>query len=276
MSDLSIAVLTVDGGGSAHLAAAAMRHPGIAVRRLRAGELRLDGVAGVVIDAPPSRRAELVTALLPDCRVPVLVEAPAATTARAARALAGAVERHLVLSLNPLRHALPTRRLTERMRETPDPLETFFAAWRFRPGAMWRDALPQLLDYVGTLVPGRPLRVSASSRRNPEVLLALLRYDSGVVGSLEVGGHLPADARADPELFIECFCRESVYHCWPGNQAVRVEGPRPVLRDWSPDPAEHMISVFTDAVRGRDAPRRSVADDAAALEVAEELLGWRP
>lgn len=114
--------------------------------------------------------------------------------------------------------------------------------------------------------------MSASSRGKPEILLAMVRYDSGVVGSLEVGAHLPATARTGPELFIECFCRESVRHCWPGNQAARVEGARPASRDWSPDPAEHMIAVFTDAVHGRDVPRRSLADDVTALELAEELL----
>jgi hypothetical protein len=47
--------------------------------------------------------------------------------------------------------------------------------------------------------------------------------------------------------------------------------PRLVSRDWSPDPAEEMISVFTHALRGGEGAVRSVADDVPVLELAEEL-----
>jgi predicted dehydrogenase len=272
MSTPRVGILVVDGGGSVRLGAAAMQHPGIDARQLKPGDRDLDGLAGVVIDAPAQRRGDLVSALLRGCRVPVLVEAPAAHTAKAAGALAEMAGTDRVVTLNPLRHALPTRRLRDRMLEKQDPLETFFAAWRFSSGPTWRAALPQLLDYVATLSRGRPLRVSVSMRRNPEVLLAILRYESGVVGSLEIGGHLPASVSTGPELLVECFCRESVHHCTPGSQAVRVDGVRPVSRDWLPDPAEHMMGVFADMLRGGDAPGRSLADDATVLKLAEQLL----
>ena len=40
------------------------------------------------------------------------------------------------------RRGLELAMLQERLLETHDPLETFFAAWRFGPGTMWRHALP--------------------------------------------------------------------------------------------------------------------------------------
>lgn len=94
-----------------------------------------------------------------------------------------------------------------------------------------------------------------------------------MVASVGVGAHLPSTVPASQELVVECFCRESVHHCWPGNQTVRVEGREPLARDWSPDTAAHMVAVFVDALHGRPVPEGFVTDDAAALALAETLQG---
>jgi hypothetical protein len=258
------------------LAAAAERHPAVNVRQVGPDERIPVDVAGVVIDVPLLLRSRVLERLAGRAGVPVLVEAPVTTRIARARTLAGRVRDIPVFSLNPLPHWVPTRRFQEQVREASDPVETIFAAWRFRRGSDWSHALPQLVDYLGGIV-GKPVaRHTVASRTNPTLHLITLRYTNDVVASLEVGHHLPESAVVPEELLVECFCRETVFHCDAWGQSLTVEGNERGVHDWSPDPADRMLASFLNAIRDGQPMERSLADDLDALDLCDRILAAPP
>jgi hypothetical protein len=254
------------------LAAAAERHPMVSTRQVGPDERVPVDVAGVVIDVPLLLRSRVLERMAGRSSVPVLVEAPVTTRIARARTLAEHARDIPVFSMNPLRHWLPTRRFQEQIRDAADPVETIFAAWRFRRGSDWSHALPQLVDYLGGIV-GKPVaRHTVVSRTNPTLHLITLRYTNDVVASLEIGHHLPETAAAPEELLIECFCRENVFHCEAWGQSLTVEGSSRGVHDWSPDPADQMLSSFLSAIRDGHPMVRSLADDLDALDLCDQVL----
>jgi len=102
-------------------------------------------------------------------------------------------------------------------------------------------------------------------------LIATLRYASGVIGSLELGCHLPGNFPLSWELVVECFGAEHSYHCAPGQQSVSVYGAVAGAYDWQPDPAEAIVASFAGWLRGGPRPLGSIADDLTALALSDRI-----
>ena len=271
MERIAVGVVTADAPTELDLAAAAERHEGIIAHRIAPDEPPARSLSALIIDVPLEERGPVVELAANRWRVPILVETPFADTLDRASALAAGVDGVGLFSMNPLRHALPTRRLAEGLTQSDDPVETLFAAWRFRAGDRWEHALPQLLDYV-SWVSGNPLdRIAAMRRDQPPAMLVSLRYANGVVGSLEVGAHLPHGYPTRSSLLIECFCTDSVHHCAPDNQAITILGLRCERHGWLPDPAPDIISAFVDALRTGQPPPRGERDDLRLLAVCQAV-----
>ncbi|MBV9171894.1 MAG: hypothetical protein JOZ81_17615 [Chloroflexi bacterium] len=243
---------------------------GLLARAARSAGLDLeaprDGMTGVIVDAPLDQRARVLAEVRHSWQVPALVEAPLAATAREARERLNARD---LVPVNALRYGLHTRRLVEELRGADDVLETLFAAWRFRGGALIDEKLPLLLDYVRELCPQRIERISAMERVDPFVMTVTLRHAGGVIGSLEVGAHLAGSFPSPSELVIECFCRETVWHCLPGRQSVEVVGQN--ATEWQPDPFVAAVNAFAAWLEGGPRPPGDVQRDVAALELAEKI-----
>jgi hypothetical protein len=189
---LSIGVVQVDGDVGVGLAAAARRHPAISLRSVPPDEDPPSGVDAFIVEAPAAKRTEVVQRF--NGLGPILTESP----------ITADVER--VVSVNPLRYALHTRRLVEEIRRSEELLETIFIAYRFHRTAA---QLVHALDYMQVLQPGEVQHVAALQRDNPMLILANLRYSSGTLASLELGNHLPAEFPAADELVVECFSRSA-------------------------------------------------------------------
>src|ERR1051326_1976746 len=198
---LTIGLIQAEGDINNGLAAAARRHPAMSVQPLPVDRDPPEGLDAFVVEAPMASRTDTVKRF--GCVAPVLTESPITR------------EVEPVVSANPLRYALHTRRLIEEVRLNETLLETIFIAYRFRHGAA---PLVHALDFVQALQPGDVEHVAALERDNPSVLLANLRYSSGTLVSLELGNHLPSDFPSNEELVVECFSNERAYHCMPGNQ----------------------------------------------------------
>jgi len=272
VSRLSLAVITDDPPADGGLAAAVERDHHVASHRVAIGGEFPAGVDGVVVDVPLAKRAEALSMIGGRPDVPVLAEMPVAPSVQQGRALAETLSGRPVVSLNPLAYHVPTKRLLDLIAGGIDPLETFFAVWRFHPADGWDQALARGVGFAGSLTRSVPIRISALHRPSPSVLIALLRYENGVVGSFELGSHLPDAAPRFPELLIECFCHDSAYHCRAENQAITLEGDSRIHRDWAPDPAVAMLTAFLDVIRGDNGPHRGLEDDLKTLAVCEEML----
>jgi hypothetical protein len=259
-----------DGG----LASAAARQPGWTVRAVPDDEYASDGLAALVVDVPPRGRAAVLERLSARrWHIPILIEGPVIVHPDRTDLVENLGLADLVVAANPLRYALHTRRLLEELTRTdaPQSLHTFFAAWRFRPESTTEHALPQLLDYLGGMCPEAPLRVSAMQDVRKSVVIVTLRYASDVLGSIEVGRHLPASFPSESELVVECFCETSAYACEPGRQAVEVYGRDRGAFSWQPSAAEAIANAFAGWLRGAPRPHGSIANDVATLRLVDRI-----
>jgi len=272
VNPLTLGIVRLSGAGGTGLAAAAERHPGVVSRCVTVEDRPATDITGLVIDVPPIDRQAVVLQLARRWRVPFLLEAPVALTPDGVTEVERACGEAPVCSENPLRHHLPTRRLREQVVAAADPVEQVFAAWRFRQGGFDRGALAQLIDYLGHLVGSRVARATTMRRDRPAAFLVSLRYENDVVGSVEIGEHLPASLPWRSELLIECFCRERVYHCAPDTQAITVDGRRRASVDWSEPAFGHIISTFVEALAGGHAPERSLGSDLGALVICRAIV----
>jgi hypothetical protein len=220
-----------------------------------------DRIDGLIVDAPPRQRAQVLAQLRQTWRVPILIEAPVAF---------GEPDADVVVA-NPLRYGLHTRRLLEAVRAGADEAETFFAAWRFKVGAVPETALPLLVDFVRALCPDEIARVTVLERNDPWLLLATLRFASGALGNLEIGGHLPLGYPAPSEFVAEWFSNQRAFSCMPGNQSVALFGAAPAAHDWQPDPASAVVDAFADWLAGGPRPPGSIVDDQRARDLVEQL-----
>jgi hypothetical protein len=272
MDSLVIGLIEGEGPTDLALARAAARSPGLVVRVLTLDEPYSDDVAGLIVDASLQQRVELLARVAERWPVPILIESPVAADLEHAHGVQHLAENEAIVAANPLRYALHTRRLLEELAGTNDPLQTFFAAWRFRAQSAATHALPQLLDYVGALCMDRPGRLSAMRHELlPAILMVTLRYASDVLGSIEVGDHLPEDFPSDSELVVECFCRASAYSCTPSNQAVQLYGEGHVSYEWQPRPADVMVAAFTGWLRGGARPPGGVGNDLTTLRLVDRI-----
>lgn len=276
MNPLTIGIVMPNGAGKSGLAAAVERHPAVISRPITLEDKAAADVMGLVIDAPLADRETIMLRLAGRWHVPFLVEAPAAVTADGIDAIRRAQGRHPVFSENRLHHHLPTRRLRERLAAAADPVEQLFAAWRFRQGAFDRGAFVQLSDYLRQLVGSDVARVTTMRRDGPTAFLVSLRYENDAVGSVEIGEHLPPSFPSESELLIECFCRETVYHCEPYHQAISVDGRMRASVDWSEPAYESIAAAFVQTLMEGGEPARSADDDLKALALAETVLGAEP
>jgi hypothetical protein len=272
MDSLAIGLIEGDVPTGLGLASAAARSPGLSVRMLAVDEPYSDDVAGLIVDTPLEERAKLLARVAERSSLPILIESPVAEDLERAHRVQHLAENAAIVAANPLRYALHTRRLLEELAAANDPLHTFFAAWRFRAQSPTAHALPQLLDYVGALCVDQPGRLSAMQHRlPPAILTATLRYASDVLGSIEVGDHLPEDFPSESELVVECFCDATAYSCTPSNQAVQLYGEGHVSYEWQPRPADAMVAGFTGWLRGGARPPGGVANDLTTLRLVDRI-----
>jgi hypothetical protein len=266
---LEVGIVGTDSSTGIGLGVAATRHPDLRTRTLTVeGAADARAVDGLVVDVPLASRGKTLRRLARDCQMPILVEAPAADNVEDLRALADMAAGHIV-SANPLRYAIHTRRLVEEIRGAHDPVETFFAAQRFRAQSIPPHALPRLLDYLLDICGEDITRVAAVTRQDPSVQVVSLRYASGAIGSLEVGAHLPQGFPNQSELIVECFCRSHAFHCTPDSQAVSLydaAGQRQV--DWQPQPSDSIVNGFATWLLGGQRPEGAVARDLDAMSLA--------
>jgi pimeloyl-ACP methyl ester carboxylesterase len=254
------------------LARAAARSPGLSVRVLTVDEPYSDAVAGLIVDASLGQRAQLLARVAGRWPVPILIESPVAGDVEHACSVQHLAEDEAIVAANPLHYALHTRRLLEELAGANDPLQTFLAAWRFRAPSTAEHALPQLLDYVGALCMDQPGRLSAMQRRlGPAIVTVTLRYASDVLGSIEVGGHLPESFPSESELVVECFCHASAYSCVPGNQAVQLYGGGHAAHEWQPEPADAIVARFAGWLRGGARPPGGIANDLTTLRLVDRV-----
>jgi predicted dehydrogenase len=229
-----------------------------------------DSVAALVVDVPLAKRAAVLERLLARClRLPILIEAPVVVDPSLAGAMADLARDDSVVVANPLRYALHTRRLLEDV--TRERMQTFFAAWRFRSESSHEHALPQLLDYICALCPETPRRISAMQHGEQPIVIVTLRYPSDVLGSIEVGGHLPRSFPTESELVFECFCETSAYVCEPGHQTIEVYGAEHGAHPWQPEPADAIVTAFAGWLRGGARPPGSIADDVANRRLVDRV-----
>jgi hypothetical protein len=170
--------------------------------------------------------------------------------------------------VNPLRYALHTRRLIEEVRHNQEQLETIFIAYRFRRASA---QLVHALDFLLALQPGEIQHIASLQREKPSLMVASLRYSSGMLVSLEVGNHVPDDFPSAEELVVECFSNEHAYHCMPGNQSISSLSAQTRQVDWQPDVADGIVAAFAEWLNGGPRPPGSGRDDLVALELAERI-----
>ncbi|HLZ30357.1 MAG TPA: hypothetical protein VKV73_23800 [Chloroflexota bacterium] len=207
---------------------------------------------------------------MPRPRLPILIEAPVIVDGSLGGVIVDlAGDADSVVVANPLRYALHTRRLLEAV--TREPVQSFFAAWRFRSASNTEHALPQLLDYLGALCPEPPVRISAMQHREQPIVIVSLRCASDVLGNIEVGGHLPRSFPTSSELVLECFCEASALVCEPGHQAVEVYGAERGAHAWQPEPGDAIVTAFAGWLRGGPRPPGSLADNVANLRLVDRV-----
>jgi hypothetical protein len=251
---LNICLVQVDGDTNLGLGAAARRQPGMSVQSLRLDRDPPDGIDACIVEAPATNRTDLVQRF---SRVaPVLTESP----------ITSDIEQ--VVSVNPLRYAVHTRRLVEEVRQHEKLLELIFIAHRFRRAG---SQLVHVLDLVSALQPGDIAHVAALHHDDPSLTLASLRYSSGTLVSVEVGSHLPAEFPSAEELVVECFSNEHAYYCAPGNQSVTSVGAHSAQVNWQPDVADAAVADFAGWLNGGPRPPGSGRDDLFALELVERI-----
>jgi hypothetical protein len=265
-----VGIIEYGPGSGLGLARAARQLAGIACRSVSTDEAPNADVAGLILEGPLAGRGDLLARLAPLWGVPILVESPVAESAEQAGSIAE-LTGDSVVACNPLCYGLHTRRLIEELRTAEDPLETLFAAWRFRPDSATPESLPQLLGYLSELCSADVMRVSAMVRATPRVLTVSMRFATGALGSLELGAHLPRAFPAPSELVMECFCRSRVFHCTPGEQAITVYGPTHTHLDWQPTAGETIVRAFAAWLGGAPRPAGGALQDAAALRLAERI-----
>jgi len=275
MSDAGSLLLVGIVGGDAptelNLARAATSAAGLSTRSVAPDTAPDPTLSALVVDVDLDDRADILRRLAATWQVPILVEAPAADTPQQLRYLAEATGDRIV-SANPLRYGLHTRRLIEEYRSAEDPLETVSATLRFRRPSLPGYALSRLLDYLNDLYPEDIERIAAMAYQDPLVQVVSLRYASGALGSLEVGAHLPANFPNESELIVECLCRSHLFRCAPAHQSVSVYDPSSVRRiDWQPDPADAIVKSFTTWLRDGPRPAGDVGRDLAAISLARAI-----
>ncbi len=271
MNGLRLAVLTDVSAGDHGLAAAIEREPRVVARHVTLGSELPPNVDGVVVDVPLAKRFHALSSLSGRMDLPILTETPFAPNLALGHTLAEQLSGHRVASLNPLAHHVSTMRLLEQVAEAADPLETFFAARRFRSLDRSDQHLAQIVGFANALTRSFPIRLSALRRSSPDVLIALLRYEGDVVGSLEIGGHLPNQGPRFSELLIECFCHASAYQCRAENQTITLEADSRTYLDWAETPAAAMLSTFIALIQDDRMPRRGVEDDLRTLAICAEI-----
>jgi predicted dehydrogenase len=238
-----------------------------------------------------------VAARLIDAGVHVLVEKPIAATIDEANDLARrAGERGIVLGVGHIERFNTAvqelrRRLEEGQGGTVIQLQARrvgpFPA-RIRDVGVIHDLAPHDIDIMRFLLGSEPVRAYAETRRHintehEDLLLGLLTFESGVIGTLDINWLTPTKTRelsvlCEKGLFVVDYIAQSLtfyenHAARPNPGAPRgvSEGPMTRYPVNFREPLRLELEAFRDAVRtGGPAPVTAV-DGIAALRVAEAL-----
>ena len=291
-SDLTHLDAVVDPGEQGE-AVAALRH----ARRLRSLEELLAGAPPdfAVVAVPTSAHFEVASALL-EAGIPVLVEKPIAATENEAQALLELSERlgvelavgH-VERFNPavgvLREKLEAKELGRVFQVHTRRLSPFPA--RVGDTGVAFDLATHDLDLMCELA-GTPVRVSAEIDRrahssHEDLLAAILRFDSGIIGLLEVNWLTPTKVRqltvtGERGMFIIDYLNQhlTLYEnahesaSWPALDVFDGVTEGNVIRYAIPrvEPLRAQLEAFVRRVRGEDVEVISAADGLRALRLA--------
>lgn len=293
LTQLDVVVDPTDQGA----AVASLRH----ARRLDSLEQLLAGPLPdlVVVAVPTAAHFEVASAVL-EAGVPVLVEKPIAATESEAKALLELSERRdvelavgHVERFNPavrvLRDKLRANELGRVFQVHTRRLSPFPA--RVGDTGVAFDLATHDLDIMCELA-GTPVRVSAEIDRrahssHEDLLAAILRFDSGIIGLLEVNWLTPTKVRqltvtGERGMFIIDYLNQhlTLYEnahesaSWPALDVFDGVTEGNVIRYAIPrvEPLRAQLDAFARRVRGEDVEVISAADGLRALRLALDVV----
>ena len=274
-------------------AVATLRH----ARRLQSLEELLAGTAPdlAVVAVPTSAHFEVASALL-EAGIPVLVEKPVAATESEAQALLELSERLGVLlavghveRFNPAVGALQQKLLANELGRVFQVHTRRLSPFPARVGdtGVAFDLATHDLDIMCELA-GTPIRVSAEIDRrahssHEDLVAATLRFDSGIIGLLEVNWLTPTKVRqltvtGERGMFIIDYLNQhlTLYEnahesaSWPVLDVFDGVTEGNVIRYAIPrvEPLRAQLEAFARRVRGEDVEVISAADGLRALRLA--------
>jgi UDP-N-acetylglucosamine 3-dehydrogenase len=248
-----------------------------------------------IVAVPTAAHAEVALPLI-EAGVPVLVEKPIAGTVEDANAIIDAAERRgVVLGVGHVERYNPAvRALAEKLREgllgrvfqvharrlSPFPL-------RVGDAGVALDLATHDLDLMCEFA-GRPLRVTAETdqrahRSHEDLLAATLRFDTGIIGLLEVNWLTPAKVRqltvtGERGMFVVDYLNQhlTLYENAQASEAWETiaifegvtEGNMTRFAIQRTEPLRAQLEAFVEAVRGRPTTLVSGADGLRAVRLA--------
>jgi predicted dehydrogenase len=252
-----------------------------------------------VVAVPTGEHASVATALV-DAGIAVLVEKPIASDVPSATRLLEAARRQdVVLAVGHVERFNPAVRELERRLEAAELGRVFqvharrlspFPS-RVRDAGVALDLATHDLDIMSRLA-GSPVRISAETdsrtgEGRDDLLAAVLRYDTGVIGVLEVNWLTPTKVRrltatGERGMFVVDYL----------NQHLTLYENALVSERWHPldlfdgvtegnvvrfaiqreEPLRAQLDAFVAAVRGRDPVRVSGDDGLRVLQLADAVI----
>ena len=222
----------------------------------------------------------------------VFCAAPAATKPEEANRLAGAAAggRGALLVGGTVRHSPAGREALRLIRAGElGPLRSLFASLRLPAAgngglggthrAVLEDAGWDLLDFIVAVTPAQPSRVHAHMDAlfgsvAPDTAVAIIRFDDGLIATIEVSRCLPHSipAPADGEVEIELIGARQAVRLEPGMAAVGVYGAGgAALRPWLDAPVISMLDTLAAAAGGDLGSANGVAEVRRTVELMEVI-----
>lgn len=256
-------------------------------------------IAGVIVCTPEDRHVEPARSAL-DAGKPLLVEKPVAHSLDAARSIAAAAERHGVPVLVGHLLRFEPRWVAAHLRIEAGAIGNVVSIATRRVGNVLdqqvlrgRTTIPLYygvhdLDVMRWFAGSEAVRIYADRRSGAlrdqgydieDLYCAVLSFENGVLGSAELGWHVPANAVAARTSGITVVGTRGVIHveqgetgveCWTDGGLERgIEATFwPEAYDVPGGALGLEVRHFLDCVRGRQQPAMSLADAVAALRLS--------